>query len=683
MLENNPYCTIPKYWNDENLEYYISKNKYKKTSFLIWSPNKITILKQIKWLIENSIEVILSELLPDEIPGTSLNAEYNYLLKRLVYIPPHVELYQSKSKGFIQTKEIVIITDSLEYLFPSTMKEQSKKILTSLQNSIDLELIILNNDNSFENAINATHNAKLIFLNTKDPVFTHYCARFRDNKGLQLIYRARHKTGSPFRYISAGINYTNENYIDEKFSLRMSINKLLKVLKHRNDKVDLKNDTYKRMVQCNKFSIKNIVESELYQNSSNNKLWKQALSFKPITFIDTDKEYIENIKNRYLLKSILSFIIQKVNKENELDLIDKDLDAIHSIMVSQIMFKQKSWILEKYIFEIIKVCPNITNHIIIYLNYKHEKLTKAEINFYGYLGEQLLFASHMISSNSSYTTSLFETAMEFLKMSKHKNSREYFECFEFVLLMNESPRILNDHFKKLFKNQKTNKLSIKALSRITPLLLEPEQLVSFTIQFNLCKTEVSLGVWKSHGLIYHDLIYNVKKIKTSSVLKIFDILTTLFSDQNQLPLDMIFLSIFLKKEHNTPPHFFHPNDRMNIALCYKTHGEIENARNWIKSINTDSNDIELTLILAYHQYSVGLYDECKSEIHRLNIDEIKIKINSDKSWTYSYSPYLSLYYKINGNENESIEFYRISECFNEKHNLIDFSFISKSFNQQN
>ena len=131
MLIANPFSPKAKFWDDDIVDFYASKSSDKKTSFLTWSPNASIIHEQVKWLIENSIDIILSEILPDEIPHDTLLEEYRFLLERIKFIPPSI--IQSRSNDLEDAVDKAIITDNIEEFFLIAQKIKYPQFSTYLK----------------------------------------------------------------------------------------------------------------------------------------------------------------------------------------------------------------------------------------------------------------------------------------------------------------------------------------------------------------------------------------------------------------------------------------------------------------------------------------------------------------------------------------------------------------------
>ena len=65
MTEEPP---VPRFWQPNFIEDYQTANPEAQVATLTWSPDEDVIIHQLVNAIESKADIILSELLPDELP---------------------------------------------------------------------------------------------------------------------------------------------------------------------------------------------------------------------------------------------------------------------------------------------------------------------------------------------------------------------------------------------------------------------------------------------------------------------------------------------------------------------------------------------------------------------------------------------------------------------------------------
>jgi hypothetical protein len=268
-------------------------------------------------------------------------------------------------------------------------------------------------------------------------------------------------------------------------------------------------------------------------------------------------------------------------------------------------------------------------------------------------------------------------ALACFEYCKVSDSKFYQSHHDFITQMNSDINVNSEDINRYFTD-KTKPLNRKSLSRILPLFLNLDKNSLHLIEaIQIDVDEFCKGLWYSHGYIHWDLIYEQKVLNNNIKIlnHLYDLLLHFKPDKSKFSPDMVMLSIYLDKDLDLNPEILNLIDRFGVAQLYKICGHDESAINWIKSINIKNDgDHTLSLLLMYHKNILGLNDD--SLQLAINIDEtvLENKIESDEEWMFNLSPYISLYYKLNGNMALSDKFYRISESNNFGHHLIDFSF---------
>ena len=132
------------------------------------------------------------------------------------------------------------------------------------------------------------------------------------------------------------------------------------------------------------------------------------------------------------------------------------------------------------------------------------------------------------------------------------------------------PHKINDHFYDILNNFKTNRKKSKALTRLIPLVLEHEKIITFTKENDLNLIELLNGIWNSFGLNYADFVFNYSEYKTniSPLLQIYETLDRFYCSKEKYHHDMVILSIILDKDLVFSPSQFPPHSIFSIALTF-------------------------------------------------------------------------------------------------------------------
>ena len=81
MLIKHDICTSSRIYDSAELDNFISDNKEKTITLLNWSPSKSQIAEQIQFALSNDAKLIISEILPDELPENLTVDEINFFSK--------------------------------------------------------------------------------------------------------------------------------------------------------------------------------------------------------------------------------------------------------------------------------------------------------------------------------------------------------------------------------------------------------------------------------------------------------------------------------------------------------------------------------------------------------------------------------------------------------------------------
>jgi hypothetical protein len=276
MILQNSKLPKSKYLSEQILKEFSEKHSGKKIVTLVWSNKPGEITRQIEYALDNKVDIILSEVLPDEV-GFEMNHEmYEFFLRKYIFVPPILNnsdrqsLTNSKKKSYIFTDKTIKREDRfssiIQYLNRTDLFEiidisELRDFVTELSNYVSVSNHVIINACSPQDIL-----AVVLISLTQSKRFT-------------ILSETAY---SPFRYSVFGINITNFLPV-ETSSLRYKIQGILG-----SEKVDtnLLPDCFRKAIDLTtkpEFnSLHEIVFSEpfktldqLYKTQVNDTLWKR------------------------------------------------------------------------------------------------------------------------------------------------------------------------------------------------------------------------------------------------------------------------------------------------------------------------------------------------------------------------------------------------------------------------
>jgi hypothetical protein len=155
----------PLFWSESLIDDFKNKNDSKKISTVVWEKEESIINEQVGFAYENNVDIVLSELLPSELPMTLSDNLIDFFRDRFVFVPPHTS-----------QRNIQISTDeksSITYINDNLSEEDEAILLLknlNLNGETFLNVINIDYDNfSFEKVIQNVGNSKNILININNP----------------------------------------------------------------------------------------------------------------------------------------------------------------------------------------------------------------------------------------------------------------------------------------------------------------------------------------------------------------------------------------------------------------------------------------------------------------------------------------------------------------------------------
>ena len=161
------------FWNKNFINDFKSLNNDKKVSTLLWKDQDEDIYAQLVDCIENKSDIILSEILPNELPSGTTLLEYKYFVNKFMFCPPHIFSKIENSSQAKTYRKIVIFDENHKGIFVNNIIR--KVFLNELVKSMDFNLIHYNHTVDSLNEINdRLKNASKVILISQTPSLVSY-----------------------------------------------------------------------------------------------------------------------------------------------------------------------------------------------------------------------------------------------------------------------------------------------------------------------------------------------------------------------------------------------------------------------------------------------------------------------------------------------------------------------------
>ena len=669
MLLINQKFTETKYWKKTIINDVAKSNENKKIGILIWQQDQDKIIEQIKWLISKSVDVIISEILPDEIPEKTLIKEYSYIKTRCHFVPPIFEKdlsFNSKTND-----EILFITDND---LPKISKNYKINKLVKYLDKIK-EFKILKTSCDIDKIKKSIKNAKIVIINTFDPVICHYIEITRRDLNLHTKYVNNRKPGSPFRYLSSNINYHNESYISQEMSTRKIIEYFIDDHSCKRNKVNAIEhltytnlslfDTKQLTYQCRyyKYLTQNIFRTENITNiGMSQSLRFQVYKNKFGNKYDTDTENI----NRFEFVTIANFIKTHHDFSNKKGYFKDAEKNFYNEIVYVLAFKSIHWTLEKWLIDTLCTFPDFAIFISNIL-YDHNINIKIADTYAGELGFMLFCISRNSSINENTKKILKRDAIRCFSVSKEINCRIYSECLDFIIFLESYPVSIDLKYKQLFANKSKSPL-VLVLSKLIPFYLNFEQILKFMLSYNINFESLCDGLYLSNGISFYEIYYmrNKDQKKIESFSSIHDFLTHNFPNHKNHE-SLLRSEVIVRGNSPLGSINLSENSKLMFCIILLNNGIEEQANEIYKYFHCKEMDTISKISLCYFFYSNGYLNHATSITSSLNESSLELEFNDDMDVLNLISFFISIFFKLRKNFDKSDEYLRISESSNPCH----------------
>ncbi|MFP6899621.1 MAG: hypothetical protein VCA36_01680, partial [Opitutales bacterium] len=330
MTEEQP---VPRCWHPDFIDDYRQAHPDKQVAVLRWSPDDDVIIRQLVDAIESKANVILSELLPDELPERVLIKEHEYYEKHYVFVPPQfeTEINPSPAQNTDGSKPLLVFNSktSKQFAIGNLSEKTSAHIVKVLETSEVINVIDVSNQ-QFEgkdlfDAIEGASKTVTLLENPQESLALRMIAARMGNPCCSLNDWA----GSPFRYACVGLVPEMANPSGEK-SLRDIITEAISVNNGNSETIYFSEET---LILCTRKYSKDNFDStqdhnehqwfakDLYAIEQDNAFWREPWTATKLDITEVGRLSILGRIERKVIHSLLQNVpkhIQESNGQKEL-----------------------------------------------------------------------------------------------------------------------------------------------------------------------------------------------------------------------------------------------------------------------------------------------------------------------------------------------------------------------------
>lgn len=538
----------PLFWSESLIDDFKNKNDSKKISTVVWEKEESIINEQVGYAYENNVDIVLSELLPSELPNTLSDNLIDFFRDRFVFVPPHTS-----------QKNIQIPTDeksSITYINDNLSEEDETILLLknlTLNGDTLFNVINVDYDNfSFDKIIQNVGNSENILINIKNPQFI-----------IALIIKL-HDFSKRIKYIKNHFRFSHRLNLFSFFTINNDLNHNQSI----RSRFNFFNSTGDSVIKKSKKEPIFSLEFKDPLNYPFNESQQKHL-ICPVTednlksFIDTPIPK-RNSEDRFvpaISKEEKRFFIHYIvsNKENKdqlsADFVCKCLEEVllQNYHPNNYEFFSNIISISPYLIEIsIKIAKNLSAE-----DQKSEAIT--------FLAETLIFANKF--TKFEYSLESKDLILKLFR-NQHKVIKLFYYYHADFIATEKSERL--DFLNGILSDPALKKNSFNRLLKIIPFYMDFEDWSSIINHKKISDKDFNQlirGYFLSHGVSPQKFIW---------------------SDDNY------FCKIL--SEHNEKLNFFHENRPFNSDLL-----------NFI-FIRKESSFYELLLKTDYHQIDYDVYN---------------------------------------------------------------------------
>ena len=284
------------FWKEDFIKDFKSQND-KLVSSLHWKGSEEDILSQLAEAFNLNAELILTDILPDELPTETPSQLFDFYIKRFNYCPPHFSLH---SEYTLDTKKDNLLVYDKNYKGTLSKSHIKSTLLNQFSETNDFTVQTFNHDfDSLDKLNKKISGIDRLILVSDCPNLTNYVVCASINYKFKLNIYPRLKNSS--RLNGLGSTVCTNDIEKERKSIRSIFNALMlentTIKVHPNNAIELLKinsvDNYYKLFEN---PIVNYYFSSLHRHDIKCYLWKPALPFP---------DY-QNRFNRRITHSLLS-----------------------------------------------------------------------------------------------------------------------------------------------------------------------------------------------------------------------------------------------------------------------------------------------------------------------------------------------------------------------------------------
>ena len=625
----------------------ISESENLKYSTLLWSSDDGQISNDLQKIINDKADVVLTDILPDELPSKTTSEEYDFFIKRYLFIPPSIKEENISVKSNTSRDKLILISNP-----NSTAHNGINNIFKIIGDSksnediISLDLNQINFKSILEQYLPQT---KKIVILSSDPNLIHYCFLLKIKFDINIFLLPKLINYSS-RNLLYGFKFkSNEN--NNEISIRSLVKDIIFS--------DLGNLVIEK--DCNILPLKPNTSDF---NLSLTELEDSKLETKKFFVINQNYKYSfnYNIKecklvinkyhlNRLQINSILNYIDYCNANSSDNNYLVSCLGELYEIFFI-------SW-LNSHISEL--HCRLLSSFI--YSNFKSSeiliKVIEKEGNkdlkkfFFGRLSRILLSTQNLLESEKEKNSDLQKISLKCLELQQRQKSfNQYKFCLDYTIFLKQD-NLHNDliDVQKFIKKEGIDYHNSLNLFSILPFLIPTANLQSLPIE-SLTKTHVDRlieGIIAKSGYYMFEIIWYKALQNKSLEGSCAEFILSTEQRLSEPPWQIIFLSRLIKFSELPELVFkYSTMQKILMAFGFKSYELQDLSRKLLQSI--ENKDIKSEIEALYIE---SLFDE-KNIVHLTSLNEKFDILKAFEANNNKYHPNLyPILYKLASKRNHS------------------------------
>jgi hypothetical protein len=324
MIISNTDLPTPILWDEKTITYFEEKNKSKKICTIVWHQDEAIISKQIDFAFENNVDVLLSELLPAELPFFISKEKIKFFRDKFIFLPPLISSQEIRKSKDDFTRIIFLNDESSECDFDISLLKIVKLKSNDFYREVKVNYDNINLNDIFDKITNCSN----ILVNIKNPQLLTLILNHAINEDVKVKYINNHfifaHRMALFGFFINTKNQSNNHSIRAQFTYFISSNEsilsksvTLKVFdcNEQDSKKYLLNST-KPHISCEGIQPckTDLVKTSIYKLTETNGIenypaitQEQRRFF--VYFISQNKNNINELNSEFVTKSLEVFLL--------------------------------------------------------------------------------------------------------------------------------------------------------------------------------------------------------------------------------------------------------------------------------------------------------------------------------------------------------------------------------------